>query len=216
MSGYSVLRKTVAPRDSRYVECVRQNSSTIETRFHDSAPEIRIERTDGKSKLVGYAIRWLSISKDLGGFKERVLPGAATRSLSSGNDIRALVDHDPSKLLGRTSNGSLRLAEDANGLRVEVSLPPTTYAQDLAALVERGDVRGMSFGFRVARGGERFTEVRGERVRELSEIDLKEVTFTSIPAYPATSVALRNNAARLTYPVDTARRRLKIQRLLSH
>ncbi len=149
-------------------------------------------RTEGDGKtLVGYAAVFNSLSADLGGFKERILPGAFAAALKSGQDIRALVDHDSTKLLGRTSNQTLRIAEDANGLRIEVDLPNTSYANDVRELVKRGDVKGMSFGFRVPKGGERFTKEAGQSVRELRAIDVREVTVTSVPAYGDTSVSLR-------------------------
>lgn len=148
-------------------------------------------RAEGGNKLVGYAAVFGVLSADLGGFRERILPGAFKASLSSGQDIRALVDHDPSKLLGRTSANTLRLAEDTRGLRAEIDLPDTQAARDALALVKRGDVRGMSFGFRVAAGGDRFTTEGNQMIRELTAVDLREVTVTSIPAYGATSLAVR-------------------------
>jgi HK97 family phage prohead protease len=152
--------------------------------------ELRIGGDNGNT-LTGYAVVYNSLSADLGGFKERVMPGSFKGVLAGNQDIRALVDHDSTKLLGRTSNGTLKLAEDAKGLKVEVSMPDTTYANDLKTLVNRKDIRGMSFGFRIPDGGQRFTKENGETIRELTNIDLKEVTVTSIPAYNATSVQIR-------------------------
>jgi HK97 family phage prohead protease len=141
--------------------------------------------------LVGYAAVFGSLSADLGGFKERILPAAFKNSLSNGQDVRALVDHDPGKILGRTSNGTLRLSEDNIGLRVEIDTPDTTYGRDVLESVRRGDIRGMSFGFKVPQGGQRFLNESGLKVRELTNIDLREVTATSIPAYGDTSLLLR-------------------------
>jgi uncharacterized protein len=141
--------------------------------------------------LVGYAAVFGSLSADLGGFKERIVPGAFKASLSSGQDIRALVDHDPGKILGRTSNGTLRVSEDNVGLRIEIDTPDTTYGRDVLESVRRGDIRGMSFGFKVPQGGQQFRTENGLKVRELTAIDLREVTATSIPAYGDTSLFLR-------------------------
>ncbi|MGE5611154.1 MAG: HK97 family phage prohead protease [Bacillota bacterium] len=151
---------------------------------------------DQPNKLIGYAAVFNSLSADLGGWKERIIPGAFKTSLSNGQDIRALVDHDFSKLLGRSSNTTLKLAEDATGLRVEIDVPDTSYGHDVLASVKRGDIKGMSFGFRVLPDGERFTKDVAKDgteilVRELTNLDLKEVTVTSIPAYSATSVQCR-------------------------
>jgi uncharacterized protein len=153
--------------------------------------EIRAAEGDKPARLVGYAAVFNSLSADLGGFKERLVKGAFRGSVANGIDVRALVDHDSSKLLGRTSNGTLRIAEDEVGLRVEIDMPPTTYANDVLALVQRRDVKGMSFGFRVPNGGQRFVKEGGQTIREITSADLKEVTVTSRPAYDATSVYVR-------------------------
>lgn len=169
-----------------------QTANDLETRVIDIEDlEIRAGEAGQPSKLVGYAIPYNSLSNDLGGFKERVMPGACKRCLASNQDIRALVDHDPSKLLGRTGNNTLRAMEDERGLRVEIDMPDTSYANDVRTLVKRGDIKGMSFGFKVPDGGQRFTKEGGQTIRELSNIDLREVTVTSIPAYGATSLSVR-------------------------
>ncbi|HEX8323911.1 MAG TPA: HK97 family phage prohead protease [Tepidisphaeraceae bacterium] len=142
---------------------------------------------------MGYAAVYNSLSADLGGFKERIRPNAFRNSIAGGTDIRALVDHDASKLLGRTSAGALRLSEDQVGLRIEIDLPEgVSYANDIRSLIKRGDIKGMSFGFRVPTGGQSITKEAGQTIRELSEINLKEVTVTSIPAYGDTSVYVRS------------------------
>lgn len=154
--------------------------------------ELRIA-AETPNRLVGYAAVYNSLSADLGGFKERIIPGAFRSAVTAGSDVRALVDHDASKLLGRSGNGTLRLAEDQIGLRVEIDLPDgVSYADDIRALVARGDVKGMSFGFRVPTGGQRFVKEGGQTVRELTAINLREVTITSIPAYTDTSVHVRS------------------------
>jgi HK97 family phage prohead protease len=129
-------------------------------------------------------------------------PRAFKASLNRGNDVRALVDHDSSKLLGRTSNKTLRLEEDAKGLRVEIDMPDTSYARDLLASVKRGDIRGMSFGFIVPKGGDRFASEGGKTIRELRNIDLHETTVTSIPAYGATSITVRVDPASPPAPPE--------------
>ncbi|HEY0008098.1 MAG TPA: HK97 family phage prohead protease, partial [Tepidisphaeraceae bacterium] len=93
--------------------------------------ELRAGEGDSPSVLLGYAAVFNSDSEDLGGFVERLLPGSFADSLTDGSDIRALVGHDDAKLLGRSSSGTLRLAEDERGLRVEIDLPNVSYANDL-------------------------------------------------------------------------------------
>ena len=83
------------------------------------------------------------------GWRERIDSGAFDAALKRQDDVRCLVNHDHSQVLGRTSSGTLRLATTAQGLRYEVDLPDTVVAHDLRELVRRGDINGSSFGFRV-------------------------------------------------------------------
>jgi len=129
----------------------------------------------------------------LPGFREVIRHGAFRRSLKGG-DIVALVDHDRTRLLARTKTGSLRLEEDTRGLAFSLDVPDTQAGRDVLALAERGDLGGMSFGFTVPKGGEKFD---GER-RELTEIDLREISVVAAwPAYEGTSVSARSKQPRL-------------------
>lgn len=148
-------------------------------------------QTAPQGRLCGYAAVFNAPSLDLGGFREVVLPGSFKHSLANAASVRALYNHDDNQVLGRVGAGTLRLSEDATGLRFELDLPPTSYARDLSALVERGDVAGCSFAFRVRDGGETWETRNGETIRMLSDLDLSEITITANPAYPDTSVARR-------------------------
>lgn len=149
----------------------------------------------GPGRLGGYAAVYGAWSADLGGFVERVLPGAFAASLAAPERILALWDHDGRHVLGRVGAGTLRLASDARGLRFEVDLPPTTAGRDLAALVERGDVAGASFAFRVRQSGEAWDFAGEPARRTLSAVELAEITVTAQPAYAETSVARRSLCA---------------------
>ena len=139
----------------------------------------------------------------VGDFTEVIAPGAFGAGLGAGKDIVALVDHDPGKLLARTKSGTLRLTEDAKGLAFSLDLPETQAGKDVLALAERGDLGGMSFGFTVPKGGERWS---GRR-RELTKIELREISVVSTwPAYPDTTVAAR---ARVPPRLARARRYLE-------
>lgn len=138
-------------------------------------------------RLVGHAAVF-GEAADIGSFRETVARGAFTRTLASGRDVLALADHDAARLLGRTSSGTLRLAEDARGLAFEVDLPDTVLGRDMLALAERGDLGGMSFSF-VAKRDEWPAKDR----RLLLDVDLLEVSVvTSFPAYAGTTVAARS------------------------
>lgn len=122
---------------------------------------------------------------------ERMDPHAFDGVLDrSSTDVRALWNHDPSMLLGRQSAGTLRLKVDGDGLAFEVDLPDTSYANDVRALVARGDVTGASFGF--IPGEDDWSTVDGQQVRtHLSVAELVDVSPVTFPAYQGTDVALR-------------------------
>ena len=122
------------------------------------------------------------------GFVERIRRGAFKRSLASGRDILGLKDHDPAAVLGRTKSRTLTLREDAHGLEFELSVPATTLGNDLLTMARRGDLGGVSFGFRVEEAGQRWQG----RLRELIDVDLLEISIiSSFPAYAQTVVNAR-------------------------
>ena len=139
------------------------------------------------------------------GLSERIAPGAFRAALADGRDIVALLDHDPSRLLGRTRSGTLDLREDGRGLAFSLSLPDTAPGRDVHALAKRGDLGGMSFGF--ALGKSRTRDEGGVRV--LDDIDLREVSAVSaFPAYPGTAVEARGSARELRWASMGAQVRL--------
>lgn len=158
------------------------------------AGQLSIEqRADGGGpQLVGYAAMFNSRSGDLGGFVEQIRQGAFSESVNSGADVRALWNHNDGQVLGRTAAGTLRLAEDNLGLRVEIDPPDTQAGRDALTSIERGDVNQMSFAFRVRPGGQDFAEdERGQVVRTLTDVELFEVSPVTFPAYEDTRVDVR-------------------------
>jgi len=146
---------------------------------------------DGVARLVGTAIVFGSRSEDLGGFREVIAPDAIKRTLAERVDLRALIDHDPAKVLGRVSTGTLRLYPKRTGLDVEIDVPDTSYGRDLVVSVARGDISGMSFAFRMLT--QRYAMQGEERVRTILDMLVREVSVVAFPAYPQTdlSIALR-------------------------
>lgn len=161
------------------------------------AGEIRVKDEDmpdgpKKKKMMGYAAKFNSRSVDLGGFQEVLAPGAFDRALREAHDVRALIDHNPTLILGRTISGTLRLSVDSTGLAVENDLPDTQAARDLAVSMERGDVTGMSFGFRVMPDGDHWArDEDGILVRTVNDVELFDVSAVTYPAYPQTEVSAR-------------------------
>jgi hypothetical protein len=138
-------------------------------------------------KLSGYAATFDTEAR-ISDFTEVIRRGAFAETLKVNNDILALVDHDPGRLLARTRSGSLRLFEDARGLAFEIDVPDTQDGRDVLTLAERGDLGGMSFGFRVPEGG----DVWQDRRRELLRVDLREISVVKAwPAYDNTVIMAR-------------------------
>jgi uncharacterized protein len=145
-------------------------------------------------KLEGYAAIFDSPAR-VAGFMEVIKPGAFRAALAARADVLALVDHDPSRLLARTSSGTLRLAEDARGLHFELDVPDTQLGRDVLALAERRDLGGMSFSFRVPKGRAGAEAWPTPQRRELRAVDLIEVSVVhAFPAYGGTAVHARARA----------------------
>lgn len=157
------------------------------SRFPDGAERRGgVEIRAAGRRLEGYAATFGTEAR-IGGFVEVIQPGAFRASLAGGKDVIALVDHDPTRLLARTASGSLRLTEDARGLSFSIDVPDTQLGHDILALAIRGDIGGMSFGFRTK--DEAWpTTLR----RELRAVDLIEISVVqSFPAYSQTTVSAR-------------------------
>jgi hypothetical protein len=167
----------------------KQMSKAIEQRIYPFA-ELRVSEDTGI--MAGHIAVFNQWSVDLGGFKERVLPGAFSESLAE-DDVLSSINHNLDKLLGRTSSGTLRLVEDDVGLAFEVDVPSTSYGNDLKVSAQRGDIRGCSFMFRVDEDRWYKDEAVYEDgdVRELVKVKLIEGGPVALPAYPQTDAALR-------------------------
>jgi HK97 family phage major capsid protein len=147
--------------------------------------DVDVRDLDTRGRTVqGYAAVYGALSEDLGGFREKIAPGAFADVLDA--DVRALLNHDPDQLLGRTKSGTLRLAEDPRGLRFELDLPDSPIGENVRAAVARQDLSGASFRFLVG------SESWDGDVRTVETVaELHDVTLATHPAYPETSVALR-------------------------
>ena len=164
-------------------------------------------RDKPRLRVRGHAAVFDELSADLGGFRERVAPGAFSRAIEEKQDVPLVLSHDdnPLSVLGRTSSGTLRLAEDGVGLDVDADLPDTSAARDLANLMERGDVNEWSFGFRMVR--ESWEDAAPVPVRTLEDVDLLDVSIVGPgwPAYPAANDAELVEARMLSTALREAR-----------
>lgn len=166
----------------------------LEKRYF-KAREIRAEAKEGSAGTVsGYAIVFDELSEELGifmPFREKIRRGAFADSMKG--DIYAFWSHNTSIVLGRTTNKSLRLSEDAHGVAFELDLPNTNAGRDAFALIQRGDVTGMSFGFMVeTEEWDYGNDEDEERIRTIVKGKLFEVSPTAFPAYPQTEVDTRS------------------------
>jgi len=157
----------------------------------DHKAELRVQKREGKTPmLVGYPAKFNRLSQNLGGFRENILPGAFKRTLAQHADVRALLNHNPDLILGRTGPGTLRLTEDAVGLRMEIDMPDTQVARDLMTSVERGDIDQGSFRFRCVNDEWRTQD--GGSIRDLKDVDLEDASVVTFPAYLDTVIDVRS------------------------
>jgi HK97 family phage prohead protease len=180
------VEEEMAQREIRYIK-----SLSVEKRNGSTG-------IGGEMALVGYAALYNSASKDLGGFRETIAPGTFARSLREGADVKALFNHIPDNILGRTKSGTLTLSSDDRGLRWRCQLDPKQQRHvDIYRSVERGDIDECSFAFTVAPGGQQWSEGPEENgqpmyKRLLTDVDLLDVSCVTYPAYNSTSVDARN------------------------
>lgn len=175
-------------------------------------------RSEGDGTVSGYAALYNTETVIAGFFREKIAPGAFDTALGGTDDVRALFNHDPNYVLGRTKSGTLTLTEDTKGLRYDVRLPDTQAAQDVRTLIQRGDVSGSSFGFFVE--ADEWDESETKRgklpLRIIRKVELFDVSPVTYPAYPQTSVTARSieDAVRAATVVAAERQaRLTLARL---
>lgn len=147
------------------------------------------ERAEGTPPVIeGYASVFDKWSVDMFGWKEKIARGAFADNLKTNPDVRALIDHNSSLMLGRTTAGTLTLEEDKKGLKARITPPDTTVANDLIANMRIGNINQMSFAFQTVEEewNERYTE------RVVKRADLFDVSVVTYPAYKQASVKVRS------------------------
>ena len=176
----------------------RKGTSVPELEMRTAVAKPMTVRTtsDGSKQVAGYAIVWNSPSCDLGGFTELCAPTMLNRTLKESPDVLALRDHKQELLLGRTTAGTLELKTDDIGLAFTVTLPKTQIGDDTAVNVANRNLSGVSFGFNMVQDSWS-VDAEGNPVRTLLDVILHEISITSFPAYPGTSVAVRSCPASL-------------------
>lgn len=127
-------------------------------------------------------------------FREVIRRGAFARALGGAVDVISTFNHNPNRLLGRTSSGTLRLTDTPAGLVYVVDLPES--AEDVRELLARRDLRGSSFfAWPLAGGGEKWTAPAargGLPLRELLGLEMVELGPVVMPAYPDSNAEVRS------------------------
>jgi len=151
----------------------------------------KTEEEESRMLVEGYAIVFNSESRDLGGFTEVVKEDALDKALERNTDVLALYGHDYQNVLGRQSADTLQLKKDERGIKFTLDLPNTQLGRDVYTLVERGDLKGNSFGFTVEKDS---WDKKGDKViRTIEQVrDLFEISIVSLPAYEATELTKRS------------------------
>lgn len=177
----------------------RPKTRTREERVFPLTVEVRAGEGDDPARIVGHAAVFNRWSEDLGGFVERIMPGAFAKTIGEA-DIRSLFNHDPNFVLGRTKSGTLTLSEDKKGLLIDAVAPETDTIRDLVlAPMERGDVDQASFSFRTIRDEWRDPDAKDNKhgkaglwERDLLEVGLYDVGPVTFPAYTQTDMGVRS------------------------
>jgi len=161
-----------------------------EKRYVSQPVELRA-LDDGQEVISGYALVFNQESEDLGGFTEVIEPRSVANVDFS--DTVATFNHDANQVLGRVPR-TMTYEVDDRGIKVNIIPPDTTTGRDVKELVKRGDVKGMSFTFRIGKKGDKWEkpkDARGLYHRTITEIEMiPEWGPVVFPAYRATDVSV--------------------------
>jgi len=184
-----IERKPVLNVAHRFSALEKHDAEVRKSSIVKEQREFRMENAEQNGNTVrGYAAVYNSDSEWMGGFYEQIEAGAFDNVMN--DDVRAYFNHDENLLLGRVSSGTLRIGTDARGLFYEVDLPNTTYANDLAELMKRGDVNQSSFAFLIEK--DRWEQRDGVTYRIIEKVSrLLDVSPVAQPAYPSATSELK-------------------------
>ncbi len=172
-------------------------------------------REDGEDLHIEGYFAVFNSNYDIGpGMSESIAPGAFRNTLAE--DIRALVNHDTTLVLGRTSAHTLELREDERGLWGRISVnPKDTDAMNLYERVKRGDVSQCSFGFEIIREDTEIGE-DGSVHWTIREVRLYEVSCCTFPAYENTNISAREEQRKEILKRETEAWRAKMKERLKN
>ena len=142
----------------------------------------------------GYALLFNTLSRNLGGFREKIDP-EAIEGVIDASDVMAVLNHDNSRgILARSrfGKGSLALSADEKGLRYVFDAPRTALGDECLEYLRRGDITQSSFAFTVKEDSWEKQE-DGTYIRTIKKFDrLYDVSPVFEPAYFGTDVKCRS------------------------
>lgn len=153
------------------------------------------------NQITGYAARYYDPADPTTQYElweecyERIMPGAFDSAMSRPDDVRALFNHDPNMILGRSTANTLTLSVDDKGLKFTVDLPDSPAGQTVAEAIRRGDITGCSFSFDVLKCT--WTEddtnpMKSMAYRNITDLRLYDVGPVTFPAYESTEVDMNS------------------------
>lgn len=179
-------------------------------------PELKTKITNNDNsigQIAGYAIKFNKPSTNKGPFTEFISPHALDNTDMS--DVLALYNHNNENILGRSAAGTLKLKIDDVGLYFTIDLPDSSVAKDVYANIKAGNLRGMSFGFKVAKGGDEWKYNQIKPIRIINSISkFNEISVVSVPAYDDTSVLVTRSLDAFLLGEKEQIYRAKIKELL--
>ena len=196
------------------ISAIKQANGSVER--NEEKPELEtrnyeeIRATSNTRTVEGYAIVFNELSKDLGGFREVILPEAVD-GVFERSDVLALLNHDLSRgVLARSTKGkgSLKLSVDNKGVLYRYTAPNTVLGNELIEGIERGDIRTSSFAFAVSRDGQQWDIKVKPAIRTIKKFDvIYDVSAVYREAYENTTVALRSldEIGKVEIPVEESK-----------
>lgn len=167
---------------------------SVKREMRYAGSELRASGDNGKMVIKGRPAVYNSLSKNLGGFRELLVPGCFDESLDD-PEIYASYNHNESAIIGRVSAGTLQVDSDSVGLTMRCELPQNTLGRDLYESIKRGDVNKMSFGMFVDQDSwDVASDESGQKFerRSVKRARLFECSPVTTPAYDASSVSARS------------------------
>jgi len=174
---------------------VEKKSVTVEKEVRSLPEELAEVRASKDSRTIeGFGIVFNKESRDLGGFKEVILP-EAVEGIVEQSDILALLNHDISRgVLARSTKGkgTLSLTPDNKGVKYRFDAPNFDLGNELLENVRRGDIKSTSFSFSVS-GGQKWDKLEdGSYLRTITKFDeIFDISPCYREAYEDTTIAIR-------------------------